>query len=484
MDANGMPATRLDLNIQLDNAHRLVIAPGTPALLDLDFDLNASNTVNLTTKPLEVTVQPVMVASLVPTDNRPARVRGELDSVDTAAGDYSVDVLPFQVMSGHFGSVTVHVTDTTDYEINGTTYTGAAGLTALAALPAATPSAAFGAFSSTDHTFTATVVHAGTSVEGTQMDALGGTVIARSGNELTVRGATLTRSSGSVTFMRTDSLLKVGSATKVTKDGVPGGALGSAALSVGQHVEAFGTAASGTGSNMTFDASAGRVRMEVTSVAGMVDATAGAALTLDVQSIDRRDVSVFNFAGTGTASATGADPTHYLIMTANLGLAGLAANTPAQVFGFVAPFGAAPPDFTAETLADFAATRALLSIGWGRDGTSTPFSADAASGIVIDTANSIIGVAHYIEVGSVFTNIKTLATAPSIVSEATEPGVFAIAAPGKVQIFNDFTAFTAALATRLTAGSKLLGLQASGAFDAATSALTSQRVLVEFNSSN
>jgi len=484
VDASGMPVTTLALNIELDAAHRLSIVPGTPALLDLDFDLNASNTVNLTTTPIEVTVQPVIVASLEPTDSRIERVRGELTSVDTIASDYIVEVLPFQLMRGQFGSATVHTSGTTDYEINGTAYTGAAGLSALAALPAATATAAFGAFSSTDRRFTATLVHAGTSVEGTHADALGGTVIARSGNELTVRGATLIRSSGSVAFMRADSLLKVGSGTTVTKDGAPGAALGSTALSVGQHVEAFGIASIGTGSNMSFDATAGRVRMEGTPVAGRVAAAVAGTLTLDVQSIDRRDVSVFDFAGTGSASATDADPTHYLIATGSLGLAGLAANAPAEVFGFVTPFGSAPPDFAAQTLANFAATRALLAISWGRDGTSTPFSADAASGIVIDTTNTSIGAAHYIEIGAVFTDLKALATPASIASDATQPGIFAIGEPGAVHIFNDFTAFTAELASRLTAGGKLVGLQATGGFDAATSVLTSQHVLVEFKSSN
>lgn len=40
------------------------------------------------------------------------------------------------------------------------------------------------------------------------------------------------------------------------------------------------------------------------------------------------------------------------------------------------------------------------------------------------------------------------------------------------------------LASHLTADDKTVGLQASGGFDAATSVLTSQRVLVEFKSTN
>jgi len=43
---------------------------------------------------------------------------------------------------------------------------------------------------------------------------------------------------------------------------------------------------------------------------------------------------------------------------------GLVANAPARAFGFVTPFGMAPPDFAAESLENFAAVTADLVVGW------------------------------------------------------------------------------------------------------------------------
>ena len=67
-------ATTVDLDIRLDNRKQLVIAPGRPALLELDFDLLASNTVDLTKNPVQVMVQPFIVASV----DRGGQPRGAL----------------------------------------------------------------------------------------------------------------------------------------------------------------------------------------------------------------------------------------------------------------------------------------------------------------------------------------------------------------------------------------------------------------------
>ena len=130
------PLTTVDLDIQLDNRHQLTITPGKPALLELDFDLAASNTVDLTKAPVQVMVKPFIVASVDVADTREARVRGPLVSVDTAAGDYRIDLRPFNLASARLGQVTVHTTSTTQFEIDGTTYTGSDGITALNALAA------------------------------------------------------------------------------------------------------------------------------------------------------------------------------------------------------------------------------------------------------------------------------------------------------------------------------------------------------------
>ncbi len=122
VDASGNALGMRDVRVILDNRGRLVVAPGRPALLTLDFDLTASNTVNLATSPVTVTATPALIASIAPVDEKELRLRGPLVSVDTAAGNYVVDVRPFNHPSARLGRVTVHTDSTTAFEVNGQTY--------------------------------------------------------------------------------------------------------------------------------------------------------------------------------------------------------------------------------------------------------------------------------------------------------------------------------------------------------------------------
>ena len=62
----------------------------------------------------------------------------------------------------------------------------------------------------------------------------------------------------------------------------------------------------------------------------------------------------------------------------------------------------------------------------------------------------------------------------------SKPGTFAIGEQRRVETFSQFADFTAKLTEKLNGGQKLAGLTASGSFDAASSELTSQRVLATF----
>jgi hypothetical protein len=479
VDANGAPLTTVDLDIQLDNRHQLTVTPGKPALLELDFDLAASNTIDLTKTPVQVMVKPFIVASVDVADTREARLRGPLVSVDTTAGDYKIDLRPFNLASARLGQVTVHTTSTTEFEIDGTTYTGSAGVTALAALAAGAPTAAFGTLNVDQRSFTAARVHAGSSVASAQFDVMEGNVIARSGDQLTVRGVTLVKRTGAASFIRHDTTLTVGTNTKVTEDGEKDNSLTKDALSVGQRVHAFGTATDLASGGVAFDATSGRVRMQLTHVLGTVKSAGAGAVTLDVTSIDGHVPTIFNFAGTSPAVATDADPHNYEISAGNLDLSQLDTGKPARVFGFVTPFGMAPPDFTARTLVDFRNVPALLSLGWGAQGTTTPFLTVEASGLVIDNQNASIGFRHVIAIGPALTDIKSLASGPRIVADTTKPATFAVSDGRRVDVYTMFGDFTAAVAQKLAAGAKAVNLSATGDYNATTGDFTARRVLLE-----
>ncbi len=147
--------TQVTLTLTLANDRPLVVTPGTVANLALDFNLAASNTVGPSaTAPTTVTVNPVLTGSLVPDTTKQARIRGPLVSVDTTGSpnSYTVTVRPFDNDSGDGGTLTVDVAATTTYAINGTSYTGSAGLAQLATLVTSAPGTIVAATGTLDKT--------------------------------------------------------------------------------------------------------------------------------------------------------------------------------------------------------------------------------------------------------------------------------------------------------------------------------------------
>src|SRR5262245_56268421 len=80
VDASGAALGIVDVSVTLDNRHYLVVGPGRPSLLTLDFNLAASNVVDLVPTPAKVTVTPALVASLDFVEQKDLRVRGPLVS--------------------------------------------------------------------------------------------------------------------------------------------------------------------------------------------------------------------------------------------------------------------------------------------------------------------------------------------------------------------------------------------------------------------
>jgi len=284
-------------------------------------------------------------------------VRGGISAVDTANNDYTVNVDPFHDHDGNkLSPLVVHTTDTTTYEINGTPFAGAAGLAQLATLPANTITVAFGNLQTTDQTFTATAVLAGSSVEGGGFDHIVGNVVARTGNTLTVHGARMNGHGGNDDddFLAGNPTVTIAAATAVTAQGqssaTPAHTI--AEISVGSLIDAFGTSAKDNSGKVTLDATAGRVRLDFTQVQGALDASAAGNITLNLKTINHQPVSLFNFAGTGAATGIDTNPANYVLNTGALDVSQFAAGDLVVGIGFVNPFGAAPPDFMAVTVAD------------------------------------------------------------------------------------------------------------------------------------
>lgn len=486
VDANGAALTGpVTVSIELDNANHLRITPGRAGRLAFDFNLAASNTVDLTAAT--VAVSPTLVASVVPVDNKRLRVRGQFVSASTTANDFVLDVLPFHDDSKTNGQLTVGVNSTTTYQVNGTAYVGAAGLAAVAAVPANTMVAAFGTLQKDTMDFTAAAVLAGTSLENPSKDQVSGTVIARAGNSLTLRRATLWhRDGGDFASEHHDVTVTVADTTAVTEEGSMG-TFSIADISVGQHIDAFGMVSStGTGSdtNKTLDATTGSVRLEITSAWGVISSLAAGSMTVNLKSLDGLPVSAFNFAGTGAGTAADANAAAYVIDTGMLSQTGLTMNMPARVMGFVAPFGTAPPNFVAQTLVNFSEVPQALVIDWAHGGSSTAFTGltNMSTSLKLDLTGS--DKLHFVAVGPDVVDLTTLAAGPTIVSDTMAAGqVFAIGHHGKYQTesFNTFAAFVTALAADLTPTARVVDLAATGQYDSTGNTFTANRIAVLIN---
>ena len=479
--ANGAPLGITEIDIQLPARERLVITRGRAAFLTLDFDLAASHEVDLAQAPPVVRARPYIVAEIQPVAEKDLRLRGALVSTDVAAGSYTVDVRPWFRPDGAHGRVTVQTTAATSFEIDGVPSTGAAGLAALAAKPAGTMTVAFGTLSRLEHRFTAEIVHAGDSVSGERIDAVHGSIVSRSGNQLTVKGAFAVNRDQVVRVHRT-AIVNVGASTKVLKTGSPGAALDASALSVGQQIVAFGTLTEPATDSApaTFDATNGRVRMLPTYVHGSVNSVAPGQLSLNLRGIDRLGIDAFDFTGTGSTSAADANPANYEIATGTLSLTSLVPGEAARVIGFVRPFGSAPPDFEGRTVIDHRGLPARLGIGWGQTGTVAPFSSMSASGLVLDMINPSIGERHHLIVGTRIIDLEMLAMAPTLAPPQEGRAVYGISIGADIRLFNSFADFSSELASQLGSGRRAIALNASGNYEAASATLYATHIAVHF----
>jgi hypothetical protein len=479
--------TQVTLTLMLDANNRLVITPNVVANLALDFNLAASNAIAPSdTNPTTVTVNPVLSASLVPDTTRQIRVRGSL--VSAGAASFVVAVRPFFNASGANGQLTVDTTASTSYAINGVSSSGSAGETALATLPAGTMVVATGGWNQTTQTFTATTVLAGSSVPATKLDSVTGSVVARTGNTLTVADGLIQHAGlDGVEFSQTVTVT-LGTGTSVTEQG-ESGTFTIQDISVGQQVQMSGTlsgtASFGSGasaSTPTLDASAGSVQLIPATVAGTVTTAAANLITVNLQSLDRRPVSSFNFAGTGTTSAQNATATAYTVaLPAALASSAPSSGAPVQFTGFVAPFGAAPPDFNATSLASYANAAATFQVRWAAPGDLMPFSTLTSTQLSLGQTALQASEQSAIRIAFETLDPATLTSGVELIPDAAATHAnFAIGHLHSWQVDNyaAFADFVTALTADLTGTTAVLQLTARGPYAAATGVLSADDIAV------
>ena len=498
VSSTGTTLTTATVTITFDPNHPLVITRGESTRLAVDIDLAASNSINTSTTIPTVTVRPFLVMTPAPADATVIRARGLFVTVPSGSSDYVINVQPLTDVRSALGAVTVSTDAQTYFNVNGVAYTGAAGLTAMASLQENTPTAAYGTLgdlSGITPGFHATAVYVGTSLESPIADHISGVVGARSGNTLTVHGATLLTPPllGSVSYTATylkNATVTIGSATIVSEDGVTASGLTPAAVSVGQQLVVSGQGSVDSSGNVSLDATACslapcQVRLAPTRLWGTLNSATASSASLDVLSLGNFAPGGFNFAGTGTTAAQNANPSLYVVNTGSLDESATAASTLLQVDGIVNAFGSAPPDFTATAITPGTATEQRLVVEWINGGTTAPFLSDGSAGLVVNLNNANLGTIHYIRTGPMTLDLKspTVPASPLITTVGADQSKLQLAIGSAslstgVSVFNSISGFAAALASTFNGSNKIYRLVAVGQYNLGTNTFVASRISV------
>lgn len=353
LDGTGNPAGLMEMSVGLSNTNALVIAPGIPAHLLLDFDLAATNAVTFDASGApSVTVTPKLIAEVNRDSSRLHRVRGALKEVFIDRSGFLMAVRPFRYLMAdpqdRFGLLPVKTHDKTIFKVDGVRYQGAAGLEAMSVVPTRTRLIVLGDFKLNPRRFSARAVYVGSSMVGDGLDMVTGSVVARSGNVLTVYGASFAH--GGTGLTRRSVVEVMLASTTIVQKQLSNENFTINDISVGQRLTVFGALTGETANALTMDATEGQAHMWLSSVGGLRVGAAGTPLVLNLISINGRPFSLYDFAGTGLDMTSDADPANYQVDTGLLDISAIAADAKVRARGFTTPFGSADPDFTAITV--------------------------------------------------------------------------------------------------------------------------------------
>lgn len=484
-DTAGDAMSSTTLTVTFDPKNPLVINGGECVRLHIDLNLAASNTINTSTSPPTVVAQPVLSATVAPEDQTVYRARGLFVVTQPSASNFIVNMRPFVDLVSALGALTVNVSSSTYFNINGTVYTGSAGLAAMSKLEVSTPVASYGtldSFATITPSFNATAVYAGVSLESPLSEYVTGTVSAVSGNTLTVHGSTYLSGDNGTSYgvgYVNEVPITIGSATTVTEDGVAASGLTTKSVSVGQVINISGQGSLNSSNDLIMDATQGAIRLQPTPVWGTLNSAAAGSMSLDVLSLGAFEPGVFNFAGTGTSAANDALASSYAVDTGALNESAVAPGTLLQTSGLVTPLGAGPPDFTAASVTLASATPQTLVVEWNQGGTAAPFTSASSSGIVVDLANpKVVSTLNYIATGPTRTALTSLPASPTIVFAPSGLLTLSVGNDAAMDVFNTAAGFASQLTTTFNGSNYIYRLVCVGQYSSATNTFTANYVIV------
>jgi hypothetical protein len=539
--------TTYALTVVFDPANQPTITPtfaSTSAILTaVDIDLPGSGYIDTSTATPIVYVRPYLTIGHQPSDTKLIRVRGPLANSSVNVETYTVFIRPFYDEANNLGQLTLFSQPTTIYTLNGVGYLGDAGLNALSVLSAgSTMTAGFttfqpdynplnGAFAGR---FNLQYVIAGSTLEDIYTNGISGDVIARSGNTLTLRGATVIfTTNDTFEYEPADCNVVLGADTIVTADDNPLlKNLSQSSIAVGDHISARGNyqqvsagqcgiglfgvpvELNSTGTQAT---NTGSARLQPNEAFGTLVSSAAGSLVMDLTSIDYWPVAAYNFAGNG---ATTPVPAAFSVDTEGLTLpADTAPGDPIWLSGYASHFGEAPPDYLSFALNNELSVQtaggslggavpttpgsggcgvgsqvcdpAVLSVNWGA-GTTTPFTSINDHSFSIDLANTKI-VTATIQIGPETILMSSLPSSPTVVpttlattetfapryswgNPVTSSSTETVASTTNLKISSVFSEFASGALTGVSTTDPAEQLVARGIYDRATNTFTATAI--------
>ena len=443
-------------------------------LLEYDFDLNQSCVTD--TVANTISIDPAFVMHVDPAAPKPLLLAGTVTSVDAGMHQF---VGQIRTLGGTaITPVTVTVTNSTVYQIDGVSSTGATGLTALAGVPMpdVTWFEAFGTINPLTEQITASVVYAGHGTYNGGDDIVEGHILDRTGAPgtdatLTVIGHSNEANHTVFQFNQTFTVNTSFANTKVPKQGLDQ-PLDVDSLNVGQRVRLFGTV---TGTTMDATAATNVARMQYTNVFGHSNVAVGAADTdmeMDLSTVDLRPETDYVWADAGTPPT---DPRHFVAAIGNLGAGlGIGVATPVWARGFFPSISDTQQDFQATSLANLNFVPSLMFVRNRPAGLNVGVT--ASTGSITLQISGTAGAGEAAVVDTPFVGSSPLPTSPdpTILPVLSGPKLFVIRDKtlNTTTIYLLFTSFSNALAQKLGVGATLDQISAVGVYSSATNVIT------------
>ncbi|TXH02582.1 MAG: DUF4382 domain-containing protein [Nevskiaceae bacterium] len=486
-DASGSPLSGpLGVDVSFPAASPLVVSQGATANLALDFNLAASNAVSFPPGGgAVVKVSPVLGADPKLLDGRPRHLRGKVDAVDSTAQTLTFSVIPFDDDNGDATTpaaknVVASVDGNTRYEINGHPYTGASGLSALAALTLPVLAELTGAIEAGTGKLVATAIIAGSGEGHPSDDGVQGHVLSRSATTLNLIGDVHEHGAPGSTFGQAITV-DISQVQAVLKgdDGKAdqAGPLTTAAIGVGQRVQVFGAITrNGDGTTIT----AKLVRLLPTVIKGTANQaySSGASLPITLKSFDGLAAKLFTFTGTGSSANGDSNASAYQVdLSAVSPAPSIATGNPVTLGGFAAPWGSAPPDFIAVAAVNDhhpgeGDPQNRLHLVWSPPGSAAPFTSASATQLLIKHNDPLLEQGGGVSQGDQTTPVSSMTTDLSLTPGSGHGQRFVLvsgydnsSASSRTETeYAAFADFESALAAQLGGGAKLRLIDAEGVY--------------------